>query len=268
VKRWPAIASGVAAAALLSSSGIAWAATHAPARTTARPQLAAAAPVDTAVGSSYTPITPCRIVDTRLAGGRIAANTTRSYVAAGTAGFTGQGGASAGCGIPAAASAMQVTITAVSATGRGLLKAYPDNVAAPTATFLNYTNAFNISGSGSVTLDTAGGYHFKISNYGFATHVVIDVQGYYVKPMWALIAGNGTVVKSSRVTHVSRVSTGWYSVDFDRDISSCALTATSYYVGYTAQADLNGPGPGVTTNVTTTQGTTAGDAEVYVVATC
>jgi len=244
VKRWQGIASGVATAA----------------------------PVDTAVESKYTPITPCRIVDTRNAGGKLAANTTRSYIAAGAGGFTPQGGASGGCGIPSAATAVQVTITAVSATGPGYLRAYPASTTAPGATFLNYTNTFNTSGSGSVTLGNSGGHDFKISNYVRATHVVVDVQGYYVKPMWALIDGNGTVVKSSRVTHVSHPQGGWYTVDFDRDISSCALTATPYYFGYSVQADLNSSGPSVTANVTTTvvtaQGATLSDAEVYVVATC
>ena len=32
----------------------------------------------------YTPVTPCRIIDTRLAGGAIAAGTTRSFLVTGT----------------------------------------------------------------------------------------------------------------------------------------------------------------------------------------
>ncbi|HEY3629325.1 MAG TPA: hypothetical protein VGL21_00445 [Jatrophihabitantaceae bacterium] len=267
MKRWQAITSGMTAAVLLGSSGIAWATTHEPARATPRPQLAVDNP-DTAIESKYTPITPCRIVDTRQAVGRLAANATRSYYATGTFGFSPQGGVSGGCGIPTAATAIQVTVTAVSATGPGYLRAYPANASAPNATFLNYTNAFNTSGSGSVTLGTGGGYHFKVTNYARATHLVVDVQGYYIKPMWALIAPDGHLIKGSRATQLPKSSAGFYSVAFDRDISGCALTATSYYVGYSAQADPNGSGSTRTVNVTTTQGTTLADAQVFVGATC
>ena len=44
----------------------------------------------------YTPITPCRIVDTRKAGGAIGAET-RTYYVAGTFGFAPAGGTSGGC---------------------------------------------------------------------------------------------------------------------------------------------------------------------------
>src|SRR5712692_3734912 len=46
----------------------------------------------------YFPVTPCRLVDTRLAGGPIAAGFTRSFVMNGS--LTGQGGNASGCGIP------------------------------------------------------------------------------------------------------------------------------------------------------------------------
>lgn len=46
----------------------------------------------------FTPITPCRIVDTRLAGGPIAGNFTRSFFAINTASFAVQGGSATNCG--------------------------------------------------------------------------------------------------------------------------------------------------------------------------
>src|SRR5258706_3819739 len=47
----------------------------------------------------YTPVTPCRIIDTRLAGGPIAGGTTRSFRVTGTD-LSAQGGSATGCGIP------------------------------------------------------------------------------------------------------------------------------------------------------------------------
>jgi len=52
---------------------------------------------DTAADLVYTPVTPCRILDTRLAGGPLAADTPRSFsVTAANLGF--QGGNASGCG--------------------------------------------------------------------------------------------------------------------------------------------------------------------------
>jgi len=47
----------------------------------------------------YTPVTPCRIIDTRLVGGPISAGTYRNFYATGV-NFSGQGGTSGDCGIP------------------------------------------------------------------------------------------------------------------------------------------------------------------------
>src|SRR5262245_22785889 len=49
----------------------------------------------------YTPVTACRVFDTRLtAEGRIAPGATRDFLIAGMQGFTAQGGAYGGCGVP------------------------------------------------------------------------------------------------------------------------------------------------------------------------
>jgi len=47
----------------------------------------------------YTPVTPCRIIDTRLAGGAIGAGTTRSFLVTGTD-LSSQGGSGTGCNVP------------------------------------------------------------------------------------------------------------------------------------------------------------------------
>ncbi len=49
-------------------------------------------PTSVTVDLVFTPVTPCRIIDTRLAGGPIAGGTTRNFAVAGAAGFAAQGG--------------------------------------------------------------------------------------------------------------------------------------------------------------------------------
>ena len=54
---------------------------------------------DTQADLVYTPVTPCRIIDTRLGGGIMAANTTRDFLVTGTD-YSAQGGSATGCGVP------------------------------------------------------------------------------------------------------------------------------------------------------------------------
>src|SRR5207247_9417884 len=60
---------------------------------------------DSAADLVYTPVIPCRIIDTRLAGagGALAPGTPRDFHVSGTAGFESRGGKVGGCGVPAGA---------------------------------------------------------------------------------------------------------------------------------------------------------------------
>jgi hypothetical protein len=89
----------------------------------------------------YTPIVPCRVIDTRAGGGTMAGGSQRSFYVAGTAGFPGQGGVAGGCGVPEGATAAVLNIVAVTPAGPGNLRAYAYDEplpAVPTAAVLNY----------------------------------------------------------------------------------------------------------------------------------
>src|SRR4029079_8673020 len=77
---------------------------------------------------SYTPVSPCRIIDTRVGGGPpIAAGTARSFRTTGT-NFTAQGGTAGTCGVPfgpATAAVINFTAIGATATGPGNLTATP-----------------------------------------------------------------------------------------------------------------------------------------------
>src|SRR3954452_6034774 len=150
------IETAVTAAALAISAGgmAAMAATNGqqpqPPSARSSAKAAAVAPIDTSTEAKYTAITPCRLVDTRKAGGAVANTAPRSFVAASAGSLAAQGGNAAGCGIPAAAVAIQAHELAVGSAGSGFLKVYPAGAPAPAASFLNFRDGKAIANGGAI----------------------------------------------------------------------------------------------------------------------
>jgi hypothetical protein len=207
-------------------------------------RAAAARPVDTSTETKFTAITPCRIVDTRVAGGKVTAGSPQSYTAK-ASNLVAQGGTSGGCNIPSAATAIQANVVAVGAAGSGYLKIYPHGVTAPTASYLNFRDGKALANGGVITLNTSGGKDFTVST-SRTTDVVIDVSGYFLPPLFASVAADGTLLQGSRVATVTALVTGAYEVDFDRDVSKCSYNVTPTNNSMTAGAQpLNGFAEGV-----------------------
>lgn len=131
----------------------------------------------------FVPVTPCRLLDTRVAGGPIAANTSRSFDVSGGASFTGQGGDAAGCGLGSvnfAAAAINVAVVTPSAAG--YVTAYPFGTTLPLAATVNYT-AGDVRGNFTVVKLDQGAATEELSVYSFAqTHLVADIVGYFAAP--------------------------------------------------------------------------------------
>ncbi len=186
------LATAVTAAALAISAGgmAAMAATNGlqpqPPAAKSSARATAAGPIDTSTEAKYTAITPCRLVDTRKAGGMVTNTAPRSFVAASTGSLAAQGGNPAGCGIPAAAVAIQANVVAVGSAGSGFLKVYPAGAPAPAASFLNFRDGKAVANGGAITVDTSGAKHFTVLT-SRTSHVVVDVSGYFIKPMSALV---------------------------------------------------------------------------------
>ena len=133
----------------------------------------------------YTPVTPCRIMDTRsAASGALTAAGTRGFLGWTSTNFTTQGGANTTCGLQADTNnaAIAVNFTIVSPSSGGYITAYPANAAQPLAATLNF-NAGDVKGSNAILKlnQTGTGSHFNIYSTS-ATHLVADVVGYYAKP--------------------------------------------------------------------------------------
>lgn len=143
--------------------------------------------VGKALGSSgsdlvYTPITPCRIVDTRLVGGALAAQSTRSFRSFTATDFSSQGGAPSNCGIPANVSAISAKITSPLPAGNGYFTAYPFGEAQPFASSLNYNLGLTLSDETHIRLCRPGcSSEFNVFTFA-QSQLVIDVTGYYAEP--------------------------------------------------------------------------------------
>lgn len=135
----------------------------------------------------FTPMTPCRIVDTRLAGGILTAGTTRSFKVRGTGGFDAQGGMTGGCGVPPEASAVLINFVAVDPAGIGNLKgsAYPNPIPA-VGSLINYQKldpTLNVANAVVVPICNPAlsdcSYDLTLLANGSATQVVADVLGHF-----------------------------------------------------------------------------------------
>jgi hypothetical protein len=178
-------------------------------------------------GSTFTPITPCRIVDTRHAvGGAVAGGSTRTFVVENGGSLAVQGGSASGCDVPSNITAIQANVVSVDATGSGYLTVFPAGGTAPLASFLNFRDGKAIANGGTVTVssDSPSAFAVKASR---TTDVVVDVSGYYSPPLYAFESGGGQLSAQSGVLLVSSPSTGRYDITFDRNLVGCSFAATS-----------------------------------------
>jgi len=138
---------GAGLAVTLVGSATAWASSSGPTKHSAiaTSQVSPSVSFDASTETKYVPVTPCRAVDTRRAGGPIAAGAARTFNISGTSAFPQQGGPAGGCGVPFAATAVQATFTAITTSGNGYLRAWPVGATEPSTTVLNYTKLFNAS---------------------------------------------------------------------------------------------------------------------------
>ena len=126
----------------------------------------------------FTAVQPCRIVDTRLAGGAIPPGGIRGYNVYGA--VASQGGNPAGCPSPSGEPrAVALNVTAVP-LGNGNIVAYPFNSPVPNASLVNYrSDAQNVANSGTVKTCFNCAKDISVKSRVGTTHVVIDVLGYY-----------------------------------------------------------------------------------------
>ncbi len=129
-----------------------------------------------AVPSTYTPVTPCRVFDTRAGAGGC---TTAPSVAAAPLGaggvlavkVTGMGG------VPSDATAVVLNVTAVGATASTYVSVYPAALTPPTVSNLNVAGASPVPNLVIVPVGPGGVVDFF--NKAGTVNLIADVSGYY-----------------------------------------------------------------------------------------
>lgn len=166
----------------------------------------------------YTPIQPCRIIDTRsTVAGQIAANSTRSFSVRGLANYTSQGGSLTDCGLQnESPAAMAMNVTAVLPSIAGYATVFPYNSSQPLTSSVNYS-AGAIVNNAIISKLAPGAPAFDISIYSFAAaHYVVDVVGYFDTPKATALECTETFITQS-------VSA---SNNFDIRVPDCPATHT------------------------------------------
>jgi hypothetical protein len=139
----------------------------------------------------YTPVEPCRIVDTResTTGAALGPGVERDFDVVGAVDMTAQGGPLGGCNVPGyqgttpGAVAVVVNLTAVSPTANGNLNAWPADRDRPLSSILNFRAGQNLANAIVLPLaqDATQGDDLRVMAAHAAAHVVIDVVGYFTK---------------------------------------------------------------------------------------
>lgn len=132
----------------------------------------------------YTPLVPCRLVDTRLMfEGAVAADGVRSFILAGLHSYRAQGGLDGDCGLrEVEPSAVVVNLTAVQPGAPGYATLYPFGAPRPLAASVNYPvgdtrgNLVVVRVAGPASAADATLYSYARAHY------VADVVGYYAPP--------------------------------------------------------------------------------------
>lgn len=144
----------------------------------------------------YTPVAPCRILDTRNIGdGAIPADTTINFVAISSSSFVTQGGSATDCGTPGLrAAAVAINLTAVAPSAAGFATAFPYGTARPFASSLNYTAGAIVNNALIVQIPNPLAAN-DVNLYTFAqSHYVADIVGYFAPPRATALECQDTAV--------------------------------------------------------------------------
>jgi hypothetical protein len=140
----------------------------------------------------YTPINPCRIVDTRNIFSPIIAGSVRNFDVDNPASFAFQGGFPGACpGMPfGVASAVAVTITATQTAGPGFFTAWSFCGIQPVASTVNYSAGDTIANTTIVPDCPGGGSDISVFAGTSTAHLVIDLVGYFSAPVATALDNN------------------------------------------------------------------------------
>jgi hypothetical protein len=122
------------------------------------------------VASSFHPLPPCRVLDTRTPSGMpiLGVGERRIFTVAGT------------CGVPSGAKAIVSNLTVVGAAADGDLKVVGGHLTATTTSSLSFSPSQARANNAIVQLATDGSGTISVINNSAGTvHFILDVSGYF-----------------------------------------------------------------------------------------
>ncbi|HXN48779.1 MAG TPA: hypothetical protein VN893_19165, partial [Bryobacteraceae bacterium] len=122
------------------------------------------------IGSRFVPVAPCRVADTRRAGGpfggpSMTARSMRSFAIP-----------SSGCGIPAGAQAYSLNVTVAPSGPLGFLTLWPAGQAQPEVSTLNSPDGIVVANAAIVPAGAGGAVNLFVTGQ---TDVILDINGYF-----------------------------------------------------------------------------------------
>jgi hypothetical protein len=131
---------------------------------------AAGALINIPAADFYT-VSPCRVFDTRLAGGPTAG---AALACGGDWDFTIAGT----CNVPSGAKAVSLNVTVTQPSAQGNVRFFAAGAPAPLVSSLNYVAGQNRANNAIAPLSTGGAVSVRCGPSG-TTHLVVDVNGYF-----------------------------------------------------------------------------------------
>ena len=127
-------------------------------------------PAGTAGALAFYPASPCRALDTRVAGsgGALAASETRRI----------PGGSGAGC-LSTTAQAYSLNVTVVPPASLGYLTLWPDQNSQPLVSTLNDLTGTIVANAAVLRAGSGGAVNVFVTD---ATHLLVDLNGYFAPP--------------------------------------------------------------------------------------
>ena len=159
-------------------------------------------PITVFEGSTFHPMTPVRILDSRGAKGgwngtKLTSTTPRPLAGAGAN------------GVPSSATALVMNVTVVDSDSQSFLTVYPNGTSKPTASNLNFDPGQIVPNLVTVKVGTVGAVQFATSNG--STHVVADIVGYYDDGIATTGGAPFTPITPTRILDSRGLNGGWNS---------------------------------------------------------
>lgn len=168
----------------------------------------------------FTPISPCRAFSQTITTGP---DQRRTVQITGGGSFAAQGGSATGCGVPASATAVAISMH-VKSTVDGLVTAFAEGADKPPTAFSAY---YSPQQRESISVVTQIGTDGKIALNArptVATAITGDITGYYAPQIAVYMNYNGTAYSATtRILSTSKISTGYYQIDTDRNLQLCSV---------------------------------------------